>query len=77
MLLVSSDGICFCRNHLHINGDISFAARQFVAMTADKLWLQEEGGCDLIKDIGHFWFSKAEYNSDTQRYDISGIYPPT
>lgn len=61
------------RNHYHISGDISFAARQFVSMTRDKLWLQEDGGCSLIRDIAHFWYTLAKWNTKTRRYDILGM----
>ena len=56
----------------HINGDISFAARQYISATRDVDWLVNERGCEFIIDIARWWATRAEYDGDIDRYHISG-----
>ena len=57
---------------MHITGDISFAARQYIAATGDKAWLKNEMGGDLIHETAHFWASRAVFNQQKQQYEILG-----
>ncbi|CAF2594072.1 unnamed protein product [Rotaria sp. Silwood2] len=45
----------------HITGDISFAARQYIAVTGDQKWLISEHGGDLIYETARFWASRVVY----------------
>ena len=65
--------LLFYRNHFHLTGDVSFAIRQYMSMTQDRLWAQERGICDLIKEIAQFWYSKIQWNSTLKRYEIIGM----
>lgn len=63
---------CLTRNHVHLNGDISWAVRQYTSMDWDRDWVRERGGCDMIRGIASFWFSKLKWNNKTLHYDILG-----
>lgn len=66
--------ICY-RKHTHLNGDISFAMRQYTSMDWNRRWLRENGGCEMIKQLAVFWFSKLQWNNKTNHYDILGRHP--
>ncbi|XP_067933993.1 protein-glucosylgalactosylhydroxylysine glucosidase-like isoform X2 [Watersipora subatra] len=61
------------KNHLHLIGDISFAMRQYTSVDRDRSWLRENGGCEMIKELASFWYSKLNWNNKTQHYDIQGV----
>jgi len=49
-------------NQVHISGDISFAARQYLAVTGDLSWFyQKQGsdsGCSVVTEIAKYWASR-------------------
>jgi trehalose/maltose hydrolase-like predicted phosphorylase len=55
---------------LHVNGDVAFAARQYLSATRDQQWLSKEKGLDLITNLAQFWSSRITYNSTKQEYEI-------
>ncbi|CAF1657300.1 unnamed protein product, partial [Didymodactylos carnosus] len=57
---------------MHITGDISFAARQYISATYDLDWLrsQEDLGGTLVHETARFWASRAVYNEQRQQYEI-------
>ncbi|CAK1544235.1 unnamed protein product [Leptosia nina] len=59
----------------HVTGCISFAARQYLAVTRDEDWLQH-GGCSIVTNIAEFWASRAVINYTTGLYDISNVMGP-
>lgn len=67
---------------VHITSDISYAIRQYIAMTRDLMWLTETqsgyvtNGCGLLKDIAEFWTTRSSFNETTGYYDINGVMPP-
>ncbi|XP_045763177.1 protein-glucosylgalactosylhydroxylysine glucosidase [Maniola jurtina] len=59
----------------HITGCISFAARQYLAVTRDEDWLKH-GGCSIVTNIADFWASRAVINYSTGLYDIANVMGP-
>ncbi|XP_033733626.1 protein-glucosylgalactosylhydroxylysine glucosidase-like [Pecten maximus] len=60
----------------HITGDIAFAFKQYIMMTRDKDFIQNEGGADVITDIASFWMSRMTYNESRDRFEIHDVMPP-
>jgi len=68
-----------CReNQQHITGDISFAARQYLATTRDTDWLttsqantNDYSGFDFIKQMSEFWWSRPTFSEEKQRYEVN------
>ncbi|CAF2078358.1 unnamed protein product [Rotaria magnacalcarata] len=54
----------------HITGDISFAARQYIAATGDRKWLMSEYGGDLVYETARFWASRVVYSNEKKKYEI-------
>ena len=58
-------------------GDISFAVKQYLALTGDVELLQETengvNGCDFVRKMAEFWISRMSYNAATQSYDINEV----
>ncbi|CAG0885595.1 unnamed protein product [Darwinula stevensoni] len=59
---------------IHINGDISFATRQFVAAHIQNADL--EAWSDWLESIARFWIGRTEFNETTGFYDINHVMPP-
>ncbi|XP_050670497.1 protein-glucosylgalactosylhydroxylysine glucosidase isoform X1 [Leptidea sinapis] len=59
----------------HVTGCISFAARQYMAVTRDEEWLKH-GGCSIVANIAEFWASRAVINYTTGLYDIENVMGP-
>lgn len=62
-------------NEIHITADVSFAMRQYFAMTHDFEWLISEG-CELSREIARFFASRSTFNETTGEYDINGVIGP-
>lgn len=56
-------------NALHVSAGVSFAMRQYYAVTHDNDWLLREG-CIMSKEIAKFWASYVTFNETTGYYDI-------
>ena len=67
-------------NEIHISGDISFAIQQYYALTGDAAWfhktIQNNSGCDLVREVAEFWVSRAKLNNSTGKYDIEHVMGP-
>lgn len=67
---------------VHISSDVSYAIRQYIAVTRDLKWLTERqsdyvtNGCGLLRDIAEFWTSRSTFNSTTGYHDIKNVMPP-
>ncbi|XP_061174432.1 protein-glucosylgalactosylhydroxylysine glucosidase-like [Saccostrea echinata] len=72
---VTADPIYFL-NEQHITGDISFAIRQYLYLTHDIYFLNQESGQALINEIAKFWASRVSLNSSTNMYEIHDVMPP-
>ncbi|XP_063701061.1 protein-glucosylgalactosylhydroxylysine glucosidase-like [Culicoides brevitarsis] len=62
-------------NEIHITADVSFAMRQYFAMTHDKEWLIDEG-CEMSREIARFFASRSVFNETTGKYDINEVIGP-
>ncbi|CAF4294894.1 unnamed protein product [Rotaria sp. Silwood2] len=61
---------------IHITGDISFAARQYISATYNQDWLLNEFGGELVYETARFWSSRVIYNNQTKQYEILTVLPP-
>lgn len=59
----------------HITGDISFAMRQYFALTHDAEWAMKEG-CEMAMEIAKFWESRVKFNEESGFYDIEHVMGP-
>ena len=66
----------FATNELHINGIVSFAARQYWSATRDLDWLLNESGNELINKIAEFWDSKMTFSDLKSQFEILNVIPP-
>jgi trehalose/maltose hydrolase-like predicted phosphorylase len=63
---------------IHITSDISYAVRQYIAVTRDLDWLRATkpgyiaNGCTMVREMAEFWASRAEFNTTTGFNDIRG-----
>lgn len=60
----------------HITGDIALAFQQYIMMTRDKHFLDDEGAADVITDIASFWMSRMTYSPAEDHYEINDVMPP-
>ena len=74
---VTPDTGATCRDQqIHINGAISFAARQYWSATRDESakTAGDDNLCELVPKIAEFFFERAKYNPSTRRYHIESMY---
>ena len=57
-------------NEQHISADIAYAVLQFWRWTGDDAWFIRYGAA-LVLDTAKFWGSRAEYNAENDRYELS------
>ena len=60
----------------HINGFVSFAARQYLSATRDLDWLLNESGNELINKLAEFWQSRMTYSKLKSQFEILNVIPP-
>ncbi|XP_070551407.1 protein-glucosylgalactosylhydroxylysine glucosidase-like [Ptychodera flava] len=60
----------------HITGDIALAVWQYLSVTRDVDFLNQDGGWQLITSIAEFWESRVELDQVTGKYVIKGVMPP-
>jgi kojibiose phosphorylase len=60
---------------IHISADIAHAAYQYWQATGDDEWFMERG-VELILDTAKFWASRAEWNTEKNRYDYNDVIGP-
>lgn len=56
----------------HITGDVSFAIRNYLALSDDLEWMKNEG-CVIATEIAKFWASRAQRNDTSGYYDINHV----
>lgn len=59
----------------HITGDISFAMRQYFALSNDLEWARSEG-CEMAQEIAKFWESRVTFNETIGQYEIDHVMGP-
>jgi trehalose/maltose hydrolase-like predicted phosphorylase len=57
-------------NEQHISTDIAYAVMQFWGWTRDDEWFTDYGA-EIVLDTAVFWGSRAEYNKEADRYELS------
>jgi len=60
---------------IHISADIAFGIWKYWQATGDESFLLERG-VEVILETARFWSSRAEWNEERQRYEISDIVGP-
>ena len=64
----------------HITGDVSFAVRQYLAVTGDtELFHDTEAGvtgCEFVRLMAEFWASRVTCGEDTMQCDIRRVMGP-
>ncbi|XP_039444397.1 protein-glucosylgalactosylhydroxylysine glucosidase-like [Culex pipiens pallens] len=65
----------FSQYQHHITADIAYAARMYFYATHNMNWMQSEG-CRLAYETAKFWKSRAEYNEETDLYEIHRVGGP-
>src|SRR5690349_11999195 len=60
---------------IHISADVAFGIWKYWQVTGDDAFLLERGA-EVILETARFWSSRAEWNEETQRYEISDIVGP-
>jgi len=60
---------------IHISADIAFGIWKYWQATRDESFLLERGA-EVILETARFWSSRAEWNDELQRYEISDIVGP-
>ncbi len=60
---------------IHISADIAFGIWKYWQATGDEAFLLERGA-EVILETARFWSSRAEWNEELQRYEISDIVGP-
>ncbi|XP_070540416.1 protein-glucosylgalactosylhydroxylysine glucosidase-like [Ptychodera flava] len=59
----------------YVNGDIAFAARQYLLATRDTMWLRDQGR-ELMHNAADFWQSRAVYDGKAKVYEITKVHSP-
>lgn len=60
---------------IHISADVSYAIWKYWKNTGDRSFLLERGA-DIILETARFWASRAEWQEDLNRYEISDVVGP-
>jgi kojibiose phosphorylase len=60
---------------IHISADIAHAAYQYWQATGDDTWFIEKGA-ELVLDTAKFWASRAEWNTEANRYEYNDVIGP-
>ena len=59
----------------HINSAIVYNIWNYYQATGDRAFI-EEYGAEIVLEIAHFWSSLADYDADSERYEICGVMGP-
>jgi protein-glucosylgalactosylhydroxylysine glucosidase len=57
---------------IHVTGDVGVAQWQYYLATGDKDWLKKYG-YPVIQQTADFWVSRANFNSEKNRYEIQKV----
>jgi kojibiose phosphorylase len=60
---------------IHISADIAYAIWQYWQASGDQVFLLERGA-EIILETARFWNSRAEWQAELERYEISNIIGP-
>ena len=60
---------------IHISADVALAAQKYWQVTGDDAWLIEQGA-ELILDTAKFWASRAEWNTELNRFEYNDVIGP-
>jgi trehalose/maltose hydrolase-like predicted phosphorylase len=60
---------------LHISADVAYAVWQYWQATGDDEFMRDYGA-EIILDTAVFWGSRAEYNTERDRYEINDVIGP-
>jgi trehalose/maltose hydrolase-like predicted phosphorylase len=60
---------------IHISADVALAALKYWQVTGDDAWLIEQGA-EMILDTGKFWASRAEWNTELNRFEYNDVIGP-
>jgi kojibiose phosphorylase len=60
---------------LHITTDVAYAAWQYWQATGDDAWMRR-CGAEILLDTAVFWGSRAEWNAETERYEVNDVIGP-
>ena len=57
----------------HINGFVSFNARQYLSATRDLDWLMNESGNELINKLAEYWQSRMTFSEKKSQFEILNV----
>jgi trehalose/maltose hydrolase-like predicted phosphorylase len=60
---------------LHISADVAYAVWSYWRVTGDDEFMRDYGA-EIILDTAVFWGSRAEYNTERDRYEINDVIGP-
>ncbi len=60
---------------IHISADIAYAAWLYWRITGDDAWFIAQGA-EIVLDTAKFWSSRAEWNSEKERYEYTNVVGP-
>ena len=60
---------------LHITADVAYALWQYWQVTGDDAWMRDFGS-EILLDTAVFWGSRAEWNADSNEYEIRDVIGP-
>jgi kojibiose phosphorylase len=60
---------------IHISADVALAAHKYWQVTGDDAWFIEQGA-ELILDTAKFWATRAEWNTELNRYEYNDVIGP-
>ncbi|HSJ54218.1 MAG TPA: beta-phosphoglucomutase, partial [Anaerolineae bacterium] len=59
----------------HISADVAFATWQYWQATGDDEWMRDRGA-EIVLETAVFWGTRAEYNEERDRYEITNVIGP-
>lgn len=59
----------------HISSDVAFAVWQYYRATGDEAFFLDYGA-EMILETARFWSTRAEYNTEADRYEIRNVIGP-
>ena len=60
---------------IHVSADIAYGVLQYWRATGDDAFLLERG-VEIILETARFWASRAEWNSENERYEFNDVIGP-
>lgn len=76
---IEGDGTCYectvAEQEVHVTADIIYGGLQYYLWTGDKDYY-ENNLLEMLAETARFWNSRLEYNSEKDRFEITGITGP-